>query len=151
MPLVELSEDEHFIIEVIRQFAFLNEYGFKITGSYSYYDEVGLKYFSKEAKREIEFSWIRFNGLRFNITHYLEFHPKVLFNRKLYTYFNAEHLDVELNSNNYCEIIKKNAEFAKEKILSIIKGEEWIDSIEHEIRNYFTLKFWTLLKKRKKE
>lgn len=151
MPLVELSKDEHFIIEVIRQFAFLNEFGYNIIHSSTYFDETGLTYFSKDTKRVLEIAWIKFNGFKFNISHYLDFHPKVLFNRELYTYYNAEHLDVELSSDNYCEIIKKNAEFAKDKLLAIIKGKEWIDSIEYERRNDFTLRFWTLLKKRKKE
>lgn len=128
MPLVELTEKEHFVIEVLRQFHFLKDYS--IIGLTIYSGEPAVKFGGRNTKRKIEIKWANSNYFSLRIEKGHWFFKRQIFIHDLYSYFQEEELNVKINSGNYCEIIKKHAKFAKEYLLTIMTGQEWIKSIE---------------------
>jgi hypothetical protein len=128
MPLVELTEKEHSVIEVIRQFRFLRDYS--IIGLTVYSDEPTVIFGDWRAKRKIEIKWANSDYFTLRIEKGRWLFKKQIFIHDLYSYFQAEDLNAKMDSGNYCEIIKKHANFAKENLFTIMTGLEWIKAIE---------------------
>lgn len=130
MPLVKLMENEHFLIEAIRQFDFLRDYGYRINGALIHYLEYELSFISNKAKREIHLWWVNNNRMNISIVNYNKFIPKIILADDLYSYFKADYLSNKIESIDFHKIIEKYARFARGKLLPIISGDVWIQSIE---------------------
>ena len=128
MPLVELDIEEHFVIEIMRNYRFLYEYDYNINSVLVHFREFGVTYRSDKAKREIQLYWWLPEYFFCAIVNNKYIWKKIMI-RDLYKYFHCEYLDVKINPNNYSEFIKNNAEFAKSNLLPLLKGEEWIRSL----------------------
>lgn len=130
MPLVELTEKEHFIIEVLRQFGFLRKLEYDIKGLEIYTQNPKLIFESWKAKRIIVISWTDLDAFRLQITSTVRFSKKQIFIHDLYSQFHSGYLDLKINLSNYCEIIKKNAEFVKVNLIKVINGDSWISPMK---------------------
>ena len=128
MPLVNLNTSDHFIIEVVRNFDFLKEYGYHISDIYDYRGELGVIYKSRKVRRIIDIGWWEF--------FHFEIERTFIFTRRisiydLYEYYHEGNLRVLINHNNYVNLIKRNADFVKKNLIPLISGKRWISSISH--------------------
>ena len=135
LPSVELSHQEHFIIQVVRKFDFLRRFGYDIKSVLIYFYDIGVTFENRRAKREISVNWY-LHDEQFDIHFYNTggFSLRRIFIRDLYSYFHSEHLDVKVTVDNYCEIVEKSADFVKKHLMSIIRGEQWIKSLSRGIK-----------------
>lgn len=124
MPLVEITEKEHFVIEVIRQFRFLPDYSIK--GITVNSDEPGVIFYIWKSNVSVHVKWLASNSFSLNIVKKRWFIKKHILIHDLYSHFQAGDLIENMDFSNYCEIIKKNAEFVEKYLIPVINGEKWI-------------------------
>lgn len=131
MPTVELKENEHFFIEVIRQFDFLRHYGYDYGPYIIFFREINISFDNKRIKRSVNVCWTDRQELEIIISKigiWTSFYKagasfKV---SDLYKKYQSDKLNQKITTKNYVELIKENSIFIQKKLLPIIKGEEWI-------------------------
>ena len=130
---MKLTGQEHFLIETIRKFRFLNGYHVKGIELCSSEPEITLE--CRRKKRRIGIRWTNTGVLELIITKIGWIFDQEIYLEELKSHFNMEDLGVTINPNNYCEIIRENADFVKRHaIMRIVNGKDWIRSISRRVR-----------------
>lgn len=133
MPLVELSEGEHFVLEVLRNFSFLHDFGYKNDGALIYFHERGVDYVNWHIYRQISIQWWSYEDYLCIYFYDTRGFWKRISIHDLYSYYKAGHRNNTVHSGNYADIVKENADFMKRKLMPIVKGEKWIKELSCKV------------------
>jgi len=143
MDLAELRLQEQVIILITRNFRFLfEECGYIDNSFYIGVGETSVSYTNNSIKRQVRIIW-EYMGYFYVGVHKIRWQN--IFGRKdpkfyaMYTYdlydeFKYQNLHEILNESNMQELITRHAQFIKDYLMPVIKGEMWFDELIKEHR-----------------
>jgi hypothetical protein len=127
--IVDLSDEETFLIEVLRGFSFLREFGYQMDGFYSGRGEYSVTLSSHRCNRIVKISWPDTFILEVEITD-VSIKSTFLFSRStiprrimVNDYYKLLNADEEKLKRD----IKAVANFTEEYFMRILRGETWVN------------------------